>query len=135
MELLSLINTDVNQSIQYQADKADIWQAPCATKGDCEDYAICKASKLAERGVSLDRMQILVCLRPNVGMHAVLVVDGKQVLDNMPRYKAVYPIEQANCLPIFTCDMQGTMRVNGKVITKGQGYAAKCKAAAESITK
>ena len=88
---LSRINTEVNESITYAKDKElhnkrDYWQTPEQTllslKGDCEDYAILKASKLDDDNYPYN-LSILVIHRTfQKDYHAVLLANNHYVLDN-----------------------------------------------------
>jgi predicted transglutaminase-like cysteine proteinase len=84
--LLQKVNAYVNTHIAYVPDASDTWLTPTEALrqgGDCEDYAIAKFLLLRSAGISAARMKI-VALRaqPGSAAHAVLVVDGAQVLDN-----------------------------------------------------
>ena len=81
----------------YISDVADEWKSPAtflAEGGDCEDYAIAKASALLALGYRREDMRIAVFSRPHrKADHAVLVVrhEGSQlVLDNANRW--IYPL-------------------------------------------
>ncbi len=81
--VLDKINTEVNNSIRYVRDVGkDHWKTPHETLidgcGDCEDFAILKAYKLAAMGYSLECMRI-TCYRVAGGdYHAVLLVESEQ---------------------------------------------------------
>lgn len=81
------INTYVNSSIDYVEDinnqgVTDYWQTPEETlrskRGDCEDFALLKASMLSEYGY---RYLILVADTKLNAYHAILKVD-RFYLDN-----------------------------------------------------
>lgn len=96
------INKSVNDSIVYKTDHEEYWQPPEVTEalgtGDCEDYAILKASKLQ------DYNPVMVIVWDSLTtQHAVLRVEvaGKYYyLDNKydfilteQEYRVYYPIE------------------------------------------
>jgi predicted transglutaminase-like cysteine proteinase len=91
VEALKLVNREVNRTIAYRSDKADIWQtlAQSAARGagDCEDFAIAKMELLAELGFAPEQLQFIVLKDTRRQLyHAVLAVhvDGKRyILDNL----------------------------------------------------
>lgn len=86
---LQMVNVWVNWHVRYTEERTDDWSDALTTLqrgfGDCEDFAIAKMALLAELGISLDDM-FLVLLRDRGGAsHAVLAVrsDGMFfILDN-----------------------------------------------------
>ncbi len=88
MQLADALNGQVNREMSYQTDaqqygQSDRWVvSPVSGKGDCEDYALTKAAKLASARIP---HTVQMCILPSGTWHAVVVVDdaGKQwVLDN-----------------------------------------------------
>ena len=87
----------------------DVWvESPADGKGDCEDYVLTKARKLEALGWSVGRMSMAV-FRYGGKTHAVLVIDGADVLDSMSPWvgrwadyhgkpEASYPIAFARSL-------------------------------------
>lgn len=81
--LLDDINYSVNCMIHYVPDidvhkTNDKWQMPAETlrrkTGDCEDYAILKASMLVKQGVNKDLLRIAVVKESDgLPIHAVLL--------------------------------------------------------------
>lgn len=65
---------------------ADYWATPLELEdigaGDCEDFAMGKYYYLADSGISPVRMKLAVLYTKHNIWHAVLVVDGKYILDN-----------------------------------------------------
>lgn len=83
---ISAINYRVNRSILplREAGNNDHW-AFATLYGDCEDYCLLKQRDLAEVGIPLGAMPIAAAWSPEVGWHAVLLVqteNGTLVLDN-----------------------------------------------------
>ena len=84
---LDSINYDVNMAIRYRPDievhrRIDRWQTPEETMrlgtGDCEDYAILKAWRLAQLGHSVDDMRIVVVrVGDSKSLHAALYCDSQ----------------------------------------------------------
>lgn len=91
--LLERINLEVNRRITYMTDidqygVREMWvMSPNSNRGDCEDYALTKYKELADNRFSKRRMKIYVVdivSGPGEGQrHAILVVDGVWVLDNI----------------------------------------------------
>lgn len=89
--LCDKVNRDVNFSYIYQRDGlSDIWFTPdefvAGEGGDCEDYSIFKMYRLAQEGVDLNNMEVVICTdKQSREYHAVLrVFNGtdQYVLDN-----------------------------------------------------
>jgi predicted transglutaminase-like cysteine proteinase len=80
LELLRAINWLVNASFTYAPDPegTDVW----GVGSDCEDYAIRKMLLLLGAGVPRGAMNLAMSVVNGQG-HAVLVVDGWWVLDNL----------------------------------------------------
>lgn len=92
MQLAEAVNHQVNNAISYQSDieqygQSDRWVTePSSGKGDCEDYALTKASRLNAGGVVTS---VEVCLKSEGPSHAVAVVHDNGtdwVLDNLYPY-------------------------------------------------
>jgi predicted transglutaminase-like cysteine proteinase len=119
IEKLQTINTSVNRSIAYVADRAlygkvDYWAEPSETlsrgKGDCEDFAILKMAALHEAGIPTSSMSLVVLRDRKRGFfHAVLAVSttgGDFILDilndrvsrdtSYPDYQPLYSIADNN---------------------------------------
>lgn len=92
------VNRRVNRAIQPATDSQiygveERWSRPLAehpgafvVRGDCEDYALEKRAQLMEAGWPADALALAIAVVPNVGLHAVLVVQTDQgdfVLDNL----------------------------------------------------
>lgn len=82
----------------------DQWQ-PATDRGDCEDYALAKRLELRRRGYAPARLQILFARRTSDGAgHAVLLVDGRWVLDNL--HDAVVPMREWTAQWQIVCVVQ-----------------------------
>jgi predicted transglutaminase-like cysteine proteinase len=96
-ELMQL-NRTVNRAIRGGTDREiygseERWTRPYmerpeafAVRGDCEDYALEKRARLIEQGWPAEALAIAVAIVPDIGLHAVLVVQtdrGDLVLDNL----------------------------------------------------
>jgi len=88
-ELISKINSDVNDSVQYVTDMQqygleEYW-AVAGKRGDCEDYALKKLKLLRDAGFPKQDLNLAVCEISGQG-HCVLVVrfddHDDMVLDN-----------------------------------------------------
>ena len=110
--LLDKVNFTVNKYMTYIPDGADTaWKHASETeetlRGDCEDFAIVKASRLAKfHGQNPDDMEIGIFITPKGNAHAMLICDSekttgffrrktipcKYVLDN--RFNGIYTMEQ-----------------------------------------
>lgn len=114
-KLVGAVNRSVNTLIRYRRDSdmhgvMDRWSTPSETisvgVGDCEDYAILKMAVLADAGIPMKSMSIVVLkdVRRNV-FHAVLAVKtsaGSFILDNLsadvrqdaalPDYQPLYSV-------------------------------------------
>lgn len=90
-EGLSLINSSVNNLVQYRSDTVDHWASPVETAtrgaGDCEDFAIAKMWLLRSIGYTPESLQLVVLKDTRTGYyHAVLAVHvnaRNYILDNM----------------------------------------------------
>lgn len=111
-KLLDDVNYTVNKYLTYCPDGADTaWKSACETEktrtGDCEDFAIVKASRLVKlHGISPDEMELGVFMTPKGGVHTMLICNGEQtvgifrrktepckyILDN--RFNGIYTIDQ-----------------------------------------
>jgi predicted transglutaminase-like cysteine proteinase len=84
MATLHRINSRVNHSIRYVADKGDVWGAK-GGKGDCEDYVLEKRRKLIASGFPAGALRMAAVTTSRGEAHAVLLVKttrGDFVLDN-----------------------------------------------------
>ena len=93
LDYLSMINNMVNQ-YTYIDEPVDYWKTPrefyADGGGDCEDYTIAKFYLLKD---SYD-VSILGLRGPGAGLHAVLLVNEKYVLDNMTAFPEVYTYQE-----------------------------------------
>lgn len=106
------ISDAVNQSIIYQPQKATEG-LPCPVRGNCQDFAICKARVLMRGGVDASRLSMLVCNRGKWSTsipHAILVVDGKIRMDVDDTHTP--------CEPIYSCNLKtGVATIGGVKLT------------------
>lgn len=85
---LQRVNVGINQDIKPEYEKAgtkDNWQVNLA-KGDCEDYALTKKTKLLGQGWPSDALLITIVDTEYGERHAVLTVStnrGDYILDNL----------------------------------------------------
>lgn len=118
---LNAVNVSVNRAIRYTKDsdnyhEPDHWASPAETmmrqKGDCEDYALLKMAALAEEGIALKDMSIVVLYDTKRHFyHAVLSVkvqDRFYILDNM-RDQVLLDRDLPDYQPLFS-------------ISEGRGY-------------
>ncbi len=109
---LDEVNYTVNKLLTYCPDGADTgWKCAVETeqslRGDCEDYAIVKASRLVKLyGISPDEMEIGIFITPSKNSHCMLICNGerttgffrrttepcKYVLDN--RHSGIYTLDE-----------------------------------------
>lgn len=92
VDLLTKINIEINERIQYKAEPAgeDHWQTPMETDklrtGDCEDFAWAKWYELLQNGIDERDMWIESGIESTVGIqHAILrvLINGRSYyLDN-----------------------------------------------------
>lgn len=128
---LYTVNREVNRSMSYQADEGDHWDTTCPAKGDCEDFALCKARKLLEAGIEPSRMAIVWELNHREQSHSVLQVDDV-VLDSLKSL----PQQLARSLkePVYACHLDGNRTIyvmaGGRVVKTYTAYKpdtdAKC---------
>jgi predicted transglutaminase-like cysteine proteinase len=110
--LLDKVNFTVNKYLTYRPDGIDTSWKPAreteeSLRGDCEDFAIVKASRLVRfHGQNPDDMAIGICTFPNQTAHAILICKSEKttgffrrkkipceyVLDN--RTNGIYEIDQ-----------------------------------------
>lgn len=85
MQAMQAVNAEVNQGIRY-VTQDDGWENAqlLPAEGDCEDYAFSKGVLLIRSGFDPARLAFLT-VRYGRQLHAVLVVDGRWVLDNVER--------------------------------------------------
>ncbi|MBP2547971.1 putative transglutaminase-like cysteine proteinase [Neorhizobium galegae] len=119
MRELFTVNLQVNREITPQNDAPghDDWNID-VSRGDCEDYALTKRSRLAKLGWPVNKLRMAVVLTPNRVGHAVLVVSaesGDLVLDNRTNEirnwrdtDFVWLKIQSDTNPLFWNDLQRT---------------------------
>ena len=61
-----------------------------AERLECTGYVMAKAYALAAQGISTERMQVAVYRTGPASAHAVLVIDGQVVLDNLKTWPTGY---------------------------------------------
>lgn len=110
-KLLERVNTAVNRQISfvdnyYQYGQKDKWVTTCPAKGDCEDYALCKARKLVEAGVDPATIEIRVGETWRGVPHAVTVVGNRYLLDNL-HSSVVSADSQALYKQYYSCTLDG----------------------------
>ena len=89
--VIAEVNAAVNKAVRPMSDfdiygTDEHWAYPDQDVGDCEDYALEKRRRLAERGVSLANLLLTVVRKPDGEGHAVLTVRtdrGDFILDNL----------------------------------------------------
>jgi predicted transglutaminase-like cysteine proteinase len=106
------VNRAVNGGFVYQRDGlSDVWYTPDQFVkfhgGDCEDFSIYKMHRLAQMGVKMSQMEIVICVdKKSREYHAVLRVfagNSQYILDNQTvkvmgkdsynaRYSPIYAI-------------------------------------------
>lgn len=129
---LDSVNADINTRIQYRRDidthgRMDQWSSPSQTlargTGDCEDYALLKMAVLADRGVPLEDMTVVILFDTKRKFyHAVLSVDvngNHYILDNM-RNQVLADSQLPNYMPLFSISngrgfLHGT-KIKGKAL-------------------
>lgn len=87
---LEAVNRSVNHQVAPATDLEifgipEFWALP-TDRGDCEDYALLKRKRLAERGWPVSALLVTLARLPNGGDHAVLTVRtdrGDFVLDSL----------------------------------------------------
>lgn len=91
VETLNSVNAAVNREVRFVLDKTEYdreeyWTLPDNGRGDCEDKALEKRRRLAERGLPLGAMRMaLVFHRDWLSSHGVLTIEtskGTYVLDS-----------------------------------------------------
>ena len=85
MQKLRKVNNKVNRGIKWTKDHGNVWKIGLG-RGDCEDYALTKRSKLVKMGVPASSLRMAVVKDRKGRGHAVLVVRtsrGDLVLDNL----------------------------------------------------
>lgn len=141
MEPFIKLDNEVNHAIQYTPDTGDIWDTSCPPKGDCEDYAFCKAKGFMQAGANPADLRVVVVTRKNQSAHAVLI-HRDVVFDNTS-----WPQHQDQIkgyTPIYACRMDGKQEVYIKGNLPGRqhlfGYSViqtnptgKCAQALQSI--
>jgi predicted transglutaminase-like cysteine proteinase len=116
---IGVINRAINLAIQPMSDLAqwgvpDRWSAPLLTlttgRGDCEDYAIAKYVALAEAGVAVDDLRLIIVRDLAVGQdHAVVAarLDDKWIVLDNRRFVLVEDSEMRRVQPLFALDHDG----------------------------
>ena len=125
-ELLKLINDTVNQNTVYVHDwehwhRKDYWEpivSAIVEGGDCEDFALLKASSLTIDGWPPERLRILighVTVNRKKVAHAVLLATtkaGKEfVLDNRSHWVLPLLEFEQKFEPLYSIDENGTHSV------------------------
>jgi len=87
MALLSQVNSRVNRSMRYRAERGmiDDWKVG-GRSGDCEDFALTKRAQLIGKGVPAGALRLATTKTRRGEPHAVLVVRtdrGDFILDNL----------------------------------------------------
>ena len=83
------VNSQVNSSVEWTADRDDEWQTLQQTKargkGDCEDFAIAKYTLLLAKGIPSEKLKIGIGYNKGVGHAVTLYYDEPDplVLDNI----------------------------------------------------
>lgn len=124
--VLEITNKDVNTSITYtpEISKQDYWQSPQETlklkTGDCEDFAILKASLLP---ANYYWHLAIVYVQEIKTQHVVLIVNNKYVLDN--RIEEVYlfddmPYDLLAMLPYHSIERPEFFTDAGGVVYEGK---------------
>ncbi|MDA0787249.1 MAG: transglutaminase-like cysteine peptidase [Proteobacteria bacterium] len=119
-DLVAGVNKLINEVVQYKSDYAvhgtsDFWATISDTLihgGDCEDYALAKATTLAFHGWPENRNHLVVGMLHHGGKsvaHAVLVAERSDgsfwVLDNLAH--GVIPAAQMHMTPLYGVDSEG----------------------------
>ena len=120
-QLLEGVNSLINSEITYRSDyevhqTSDFWATlddALVYGGDCEDYALAKATTLGFHGWTEERMHLVVGILWRGGNkipHAILVVEDKRgnfwALDNL--LSSVRLAEEMPMRPIYGVDTKGT---------------------------
>ena len=91
--LLDKVNFTVNRLLTYRPDGLDTsWKHASETeetlRGDCEDFAIVKASRLVRfHGQNPDDMEIGIFTSPNRNAHAMLICKSEKTIGLFRRKK------------------------------------------------
>ncbi len=110
------INREVNTGFIYQRDGLnDIWFTPDqftqSHGGDCEDFCIYKMHRLAQEGIALSKMELVICTdKKSREYHAVLRVfsgNYQYVLDNQSVHLLTKDTFNARYAPIYAIGTQG----------------------------
>ncbi|WP_054159626.1 transglutaminase-like cysteine peptidase [Rhizobium sp. AAP43] len=131
-DTLNLVNAEVNRKIEYRKDldvhgRLDQWSSPSQTlargTGDCEDYALLKMAMLAEKGIALEDMTVVILYdKKRHFYHAILSVEvggNNYILDNM-RNQVLADRQLPDYQPLFSIS-NGRGFLHG--IRKGAGKA------------
>lgn len=140
--LLQDINQAVNAQMTWVGEASDSWNTRCPAKGDCEDFALCKARKLTEAGVAAPRISLLVGSMPSGVGHMVTVVDNNYVLDSLTPW--IYSESEREPLEkrAYSCTLKGELIYWGidaggtgwqPVMVKPASSLDKCKRALEEL--
>jgi hypothetical protein len=81
-DLIEKVNQRVNQRLTYRATNNSYDWIAYADAGDCKTYVALKRQALIREGVKPERLTIWQGQDEKGGLHAVLVVDRRRVLDN-----------------------------------------------------
>lgn len=110
------VNRAVNSQFVYQRDGLnDVWFTPDQFVkfhgGDCEDFSIYKMHRLAQAGVKLSNMEMVICTdKKSREYHAVLRVfsgNYQYVLDNQSVTLWTKETYNARYAPIYAIGMSG----------------------------
>ena len=119
-DLLAGVNKLINEEVRYKTDYAvhqtsDFWATISDTLihgGDCEDYALAKATTLAFHGWPEKRSHLVIGMLQRDGKpraHAILVAERSDgsfwVLDNLS--DNVIPAEEMDLQPLYGVDSEG----------------------------
>ncbi|MEP1441918.1 MAG: transglutaminase-like cysteine peptidase [Hyphomicrobiales bacterium] len=119
LEKINRVNKFVNRKIEYKSDQdgygtIDKWSLPAETMhnsfGDCEDFAILKMHLLAQAGIPMKAMSIVILKDTSRQLyHAVLSVKtnvGYYILDNVTNDVKIDK-EIANYFPLYSVGAAG----------------------------
>lgn len=119
------VTTQVNRTMHYLPDTPghDVWDASCHPAGDCEDFALCKASHLLAQGYKPKDLELVVVKRIYKNdTHAILIVKGHILLDqtNNQAIEATLADLSIRYKWIYSCNLSGLI---GKPKMGGVSYS------------
>lgn len=100
LETIKQINRHVNSSIRPVNDSGDSWDIK-QLAGDCEDYVLEKRRLLLQKGWASKNVQVAIGTLKGE-YHAVLIVDGRYVLDNLTNQVTTVSTTKVNLFMIQT---------------------------------